>query len=88
MAKKMGGLAKAARRKLRKRAAGMEVRRKREFTYRVDRQPQLIKTRRITEDLGKAGGEEPFRDLLISTTVDVQLPPERLGSHQKRSVQA
>ena len=34
MAKKMGGLAKAARRKLRKRAAGMEVRRKREFTYR------------------------------------------------------
>ncbi|TLZ71728.1 MAG: 30S ribosomal protein S19 [Methanobacteriota archaeon] len=30
----MGGLAKAARRKLRKRAAGMEVRRKREFTYR------------------------------------------------------
>jgi len=34
MAKKMGGLAKAARRKLRKRAAGMEVRRKKEFTYR------------------------------------------------------
>jgi len=34
MAKKMGGLAKAARRKLRKRAAGIEVRRKREFTYR------------------------------------------------------
>jgi len=34
LAKKMGGLAKAARRKLRKRAAGMEVRRKREFTYR------------------------------------------------------
>ncbi|HLA46737.1 MAG TPA: 30S ribosomal protein S19 [Thermoplasmata archaeon] len=34
MAKKMGGLAKAARRKMRKRAAGMEVRRKREFTYR------------------------------------------------------
>jgi len=34
VAKKMGGLAKAARRKLRKRAAGMEVRRKREFTYR------------------------------------------------------
>jgi len=34
MAKKMGGLAKAARRKLRKRAAGTEVRRKREFTYR------------------------------------------------------
>src|SRR2546427_10220859 len=30
----MGGLAKAARRKLRKRAAGVEVRRKREFTYR------------------------------------------------------
>src|SRR2546427_13253417 len=30
----MGGLAKAARRKLRKRAAGTEVRRKREFTYR------------------------------------------------------
>jgi len=34
VAKKMGGLAKAARRKLRKRAAGVEVRRKREFTYR------------------------------------------------------
>lgn len=34
MAKKMGGLAKAARRKMRKRAAGIEVRRKREFTYR------------------------------------------------------
>src|SRR4030067_512971 len=34
MAKKMGGLAKAARRKLRKRAAGMEVRRRKEFTYR------------------------------------------------------
>src|SRR5438093_11712032 len=34
MAKKMGGLAKAARRKLRKRAAGVEVRRKKEFTYR------------------------------------------------------
>ncbi len=34
MAKKAGGLAKAARRKIRKRAAGIEVRRKREFTYR------------------------------------------------------
>jgi len=34
MAKKTGGLAKAARRKMRKRAAGIEVRRKREFTYR------------------------------------------------------
>jgi len=36
MAKKMGGLAKAARRKARKKAAGVEVRRKREFTYRGD----------------------------------------------------
>ncbi len=34
MAKKMGGLAKAARRKLRKRAGLVETRRKREFTYR------------------------------------------------------
>src|SRR5438552_3968369 len=34
MAKKMGGLAKAARRKLRKRAGLVETRRKKEFTYR------------------------------------------------------
>lgn len=34
MAKKMGGLAKAARRKLRKRAGLVEARRKKEFTYR------------------------------------------------------
>jgi len=34
MAKKMGGLAKAARRKHRKRAGGSETRRKKEFTYR------------------------------------------------------
>lgn len=34
MAKKMGGLAKAARRKLRKRAGVVETRRKKEFTYR------------------------------------------------------
>ena len=34
MAKKMGGLAKAARRKFRKRAGAIEVRRKKEFTYR------------------------------------------------------
>lgn len=34
MAKKMGGLAKAARRKLRKRAGGVETRRRKEFTYR------------------------------------------------------
>src|SRR3989337_122915 len=34
MAKKMGGLAKAARRKVRKRAAGMEVRGRKELTYR------------------------------------------------------
>jgi|SRR3990170_6715501 len=34
MAKKMGGLAKAARRKLRKRAGAVETRRKKEFTYR------------------------------------------------------
>ena len=32
--KEGGGTAKAARRRLRKRAAGMEVRRKKEFTYR------------------------------------------------------
>src|SRR5438309_11253729 len=34
MAKKMGGLAKAARRKLRKRGGLVETRRKKEFTYR------------------------------------------------------
>ncbi len=34
MTKKMGGLAKAARRKYRKRAGAIEVRRKKEFTYR------------------------------------------------------
>jgi len=34
MPKKMGGLAKAARRKLRKRAGVVETRRKKEFTYR------------------------------------------------------
>ncbi len=34
MAQKEGGTAKAARRRLRKRAAGVEVRRKKEFTYR------------------------------------------------------
>ncbi|HEY7588001.1 MAG TPA: 30S ribosomal protein S19 [Thermoplasmata archaeon] len=34
MPKKMGGLAKAARRKLRKRAGLVEARRKKEFTYR------------------------------------------------------
>jgi len=34
MTKKMGGLAKAARRKLRKRAGAIDVRRKKEFTYR------------------------------------------------------
>jgi len=34
VAKKMGGLAKAARRKLRKRAGVIETRRKKEFTYR------------------------------------------------------
>lgn len=34
MPKKMGGLAKAARRKLRKRAGLVETRRKKEFTYR------------------------------------------------------
>src|SRR3989337_1324429 len=34
MVKRMGGLAKAARRKLRKRAGGVETRRKKEFTYR------------------------------------------------------
>lgn len=34
MAKKTGGRAKAARRKLRKRAGTIEIRRKREFTYR------------------------------------------------------
>lgn len=34
MVRKKGGLAKAARRKMRKRAAGFEVRRKKEFTYR------------------------------------------------------
>ena len=34
MAQKEGGTAKAARRRLRKKAAGMEVRRKKEFTYR------------------------------------------------------
>lgn len=34
MAKRMGGLAKAARRKLRKRAGVVETRRKKEFTYR------------------------------------------------------
>ncbi len=34
MAKKMGGLAKAARRKLRKKAGLVETRRKKEFTYR------------------------------------------------------
>src|SRR5205809_6957145 len=34
MAKKMGGLAKAARRKLRQRAGLVETRRKKEFTYR------------------------------------------------------
>lgn len=34
MAQKEGGSAKAARRRLRKRAAGVEVRRKKEFTYR------------------------------------------------------
>src|SRR3990172_2767149 len=34
MAQKMGGMAKAARGKLRKRGAGMEVRRRKEFTYR------------------------------------------------------
>ncbi len=34
MAKKMGGLAKAARRKFRKRAGAIDVRRKKEFTYR------------------------------------------------------
>lgn len=34
MTKKMGGLAKAARRKFRKRAGAIEVRRKKEFTFR------------------------------------------------------
>ena len=34
MAKKMGGLAKAARRKLRKRAGAVDTRRRKEFTYR------------------------------------------------------
>lgn len=34
MARKEGGSAKAARRRLRKKAAGVEVRRKKEFTYR------------------------------------------------------
>ncbi len=34
MARKKGGLAKAARRKLRKKAGAIEVRRKKEFTYR------------------------------------------------------
>lgn len=34
MARKRGGLAKAARRKLRKKAGAIEVRRKKEFTYR------------------------------------------------------
>ena len=34
MVRKRGGLAKAARRKLRKRAGAIEVRRKKEFTYR------------------------------------------------------
>ena len=34
MAKRMGGLAKAARRKLRKRAGVVETRRRKEFTYR------------------------------------------------------
>src|SRR3989304_497006 len=34
MVKRMGGLAKAARRKLRKRAGVVETRRKKEFTYR------------------------------------------------------
>lgn len=34
MVRKKGGFAKAARRKLRKKAAGTEVRRKKEFTYR------------------------------------------------------
>ena len=34
MVRKKGGFAKAARRKLRKKAAGIEVRRKKEFTYR------------------------------------------------------
>jgi len=34
MAKRMGGLAKAARRKLRKRAGAVETRRRKEFTYR------------------------------------------------------